>query len=283
MVDVDGQATTAQLTTAATSLFHEAGLGDPRREAIRLWRATGGGWPDRDDTAVPPDRAATYRSAARRRAAGEPFAYVVGSVGFRHLTLACDRRALIPRPETEGLVDVALSRVRHGSAVDVGTGTGAIALSLAHEGAFDRMVGVDISEDALQLARANGVASSLSVHWLRGDLTSGMANASIDLLVANPPYVSEPEYGELDASVKDHEPRLALVGGVDGLEQTRMLLLDGQRVLRPGGWLVLELDCRRATATAEYATAAGWQATTVMDDLFGRARYFAARQGSDHD
>lgn len=283
MVDVEGPVTTGQLTSAATALLREAGLSDPRREAIRLWRATGGGWLDPDDAAVPPDRAARYRSAAGRRAAGEPFAYVVGSIGFRHLVLACDRRALIPRPETEGLVEVALSRGRQGSAVDVGTGTGAIALSLAHEGAFDRVVGVDISDDALRLARANGIASSSSVDWLRGDLVAGMANASIDLLVANPPYVSEPEYGELDASVKDHEPRLALVGGEDGLDQTRMLLHDGRRVLRPEGWLVLELDCRRAAATAELAAAAGWQAIIVLDDLFGRARYLAARQESNHD
>ncbi len=281
MVDVEPPTTAVSLIRTATALLHDGSVADPRREAVRLWQAVGGGWPDLDSAAIAPDLAASYLAAAHRRAAGEPFAYVVGSTGFRHLTLRCDRRALIPRPETEGLIDAALSCVRSGSAVDVGTGTGAIALSLAHEGEFDRIVGIDLSADALRLARTNGTGSS--VVWVQGDLVAAVASDSVELIVANPPYVSEAEYRELDGSVKDHEPRLALLGGTDGLDPTRRLLRDGRRVLRAGGWLVLELDCRRARVTAELAVAAGWQAVTVTDDLFGRARYLAARRGSNHD
>ena len=112
-----------------------------------------------------------------------------------------------------------------------------------------------------------------------GDLLAPIAEP-LDLLVSNPPYLTEAEYATLDASVRDHEPRLALPSGEDGLDAIRRLLDDGRAVVREGGWIALELDCRRAAATAALAEGFGWREVLVQDDLFGRARYLLARRGS---
>ncbi|MES2123268.1 MAG: peptide chain release factor N(5)-glutamine methyltransferase [Gemmatimonadota bacterium] len=272
------------LLESATELLAAAGVQEPRRTAIRLWSDLG-----RSSTAatilsrgdpVSSDRAVAFLAASGRVASGEPLAYVTGWTGFRRLILATDRRALIPRPETEGIIELALGRVRHGTAADVGTGTGALALALADEGAFDRVIGTDLSPEALELARANGAQLGLAVEWLAGDLLAPLAGETVDLLVSNPPYLTEQEYHELDRSVRDFEPRLALPSGPDGLEATTRLLDEGRAVVRPDGWMVLELDCRRAHASAALAERFGWRDVTLRDDLYGRARYLLARQGA---
>lgn len=281
---VDVEPTIGALIAAATDEFRRAGLADPRREALRLW----------SDLSHSPaaqamlnasqpaggELAAAYSEATRRRAAGEPLAYVTGWIGFRHLTLRCDRRALIPRPETEGLVEAALARVRRGVAADVGTGTGAIALALRDEGEFDEVIGIDVSPDALALARSNAVETGRQVIWLAGDLLAPLAGRTVDLLVSNPPYLTQAEHDSLDPSVRDYEPVMALVGGDDGQLFVRRLLRDGLALVRHHGWIALEVDCRRAADTARIASDAGWHEVTVLDDLFGRARYLLARQGS---
>jgi len=267
------------LTREATSMLQAAGIPDARREASRLWR----------DLLAPIDRtprqgggtlSARYLACARRRAMGEPLAYVTGWTGFRHLVLATDRRALIPRPETEGLVPLAMHKVPAGSVVDIGTGTGAIALSLAHEGRYDRVIGVDCSLAALDLARENVVRSGLDVRLVAGDLTEPLGDAMVDLLVTNPPYLAAEEMDALDSSVRDWEPAAALAGGRDGLEPYRRLFADAPRVLRPGGWIALEIDARRPEETAALAVGTGWHDVTIHDDLFGRARYLLARRES---
>ncbi|HEX5632482.1 MAG TPA: HemK family protein methyltransferase, partial [Gemmatimonadales bacterium] len=198
--------------------------------------------------------------------------------GFRRLDLRSDRRALIPRPETEGLVDLALARVREGVAADVGTGTGCLALSLRQEGGFHEVIGVDVSAEALALAALNAALTGLAVRWVEGDLCGPLADHSVDLLVSNPPYLTRAEYEALDGAVRAWEPALALASGEDGLDATRRLLDDGRRVVRAGGWLALELDCTRAGAAAGLARAAGWQDVRVELDLFGRERYLLARR-----
>lgn len=271
------------LLESAGQLLAAAGHPESRREAVRLWSDLGRTHPAASalgrGEAVDCDRAMQYLAAVGRLAAGEPLAYVTGWTGFRHLTLSTDARALIPRPETEGLVEAALARVRQGIAADIGTGSGAIALSLAHEGDFAEVIGIDLSTDVLALARANGEQLGLRVDWRQGDLLAPLAGTTVDLLISNPPYLTEQEYTELDPSVRDYEPKLALPSGTDGLAATRRLLQEGRALVNAGGWIALEVDCRRADETAALAAVFGWSDAIVLDDLFGRARYVLARQG----
>lgn len=272
------------LLESAGQMLEAAGLPESRREALRIWsdleRSTAASAILGRGEPVDAARATRFLSAVGRRAAGEPIAYVTGWTGFRRLILATDARALIPRPETEGLIDLALAKVATGLAADIGTGTGALALALAQEGRFTTVIGIDLSPDALALARENGLRLGLPVTWCDGDLVAPLDGMEVDLLVSNPPYLTEAEYAALEPAVRDFEPRLALPSGEDGLEATRRLLDEGRRAVRVGGWIALELDCRRAEASAELARAFGWTEVTVHDDLFGRARYLLARRES---
>jgi release factor glutamine methyltransferase len=259
-----------------------AGIAEPRREARRLWADLQGHsradlLPLRDDPVDQPLRA-RYEAAVLRLAAGEPIQYVTGIAGFRRLTLGSDRRALIPRPETEGLVELVLARVSHGRIADIGTGSGCIALSLADEGEFDRVVGVDRSPEALALARENRDQLGLPVEFVEGDLCEPLRGELWDALVSNPPYLTSGEYQGLGRSVRDWEPEGALSDGPDGLATTRRLVVQARDVVRAGGLLGLEVDCSRAPAVAGLATEAGWVDVNVYEDLFGRARYVLARR-----
>ena len=280
----DVAATVAALVTDAARRLREAPVPEPRREALRLWAGvTKGDAADavlRGEQLVDSATEARYELAVTRRSAGEPLAHVTGIVGFRRLDLISDARALIPRPETEGLVDQLLERVRTGRVVDVGTGSGCLALSLRQEGSFQDVVAVDRSSDALALAKLNCEFTGLGANLVQGDLCEPLNERSFDALVSNPPYLTEAEYRDLDASVGSWEPELALVSGADGMSATKRLLDDGRRVLSRGGWLALEVDCTRAAATAAQATALGWQDVSVHVDLFGRERYLLARRSN---
>jgi len=260
----------------------QAGIPDAAREALRLWADLTQEQPARalldGGRQVDPTLAAGFMEWVGRRAEGEPLAYVTGWTGFRRLELRIDRRALIPRPETEGLVDLVLERVPRGRVADVGTGSGCIALSLATEGTYELVLGLDRSQPALALAHDNRRLTGAPVALLRGDLLAGLAAESLDAVVSNPPYISEREYTELDPSVTRWEPRAALVSGPDGLDATVRLLDEARRVVRPRGWLALELDIGRAAAAAALARGLGWGAVEVRVDLFGRERYLLARR-----
>jgi release factor glutamine methyltransferase len=140
------------------------------------------------------------------------------------------------------------------------------------------VLGVDLSANALDVAAGNVRRTGLPVGLVRGDLTASLATGSVDVLVANPPYIAPQEYRALDASVLDWEPREALESGAEGLEATERLLDDGRRVVVPGGWIALELDASRALATASVASANGWQHVMIHHDLFGRERYLLAQR-----
>jgi release factor glutamine methyltransferase len=274
-----------------STLIHEgterlarAAIPEPRRQAVRIWAELNplahGGSLLVGSFEVEPAAAATFQSAIERRASGEPLPYVTGSSGFRHLTLRCDSRALIPRPETEGLVDLLLQRVRVGRVADVGTGTGCIALSLAQEGGFSQVIAIDHSWQALALAEENRELAGVDIELLRGNLCAPLASGAVDALISNPPYLTADEYACLDPSVRDWEPELALLSGPDGLESTAQLLDQGRRVLRPSGWLAVEIDCTRAEASAQLATSLGWENVKIHVDLFGRERYLLARRSN---
>jgi release factor glutamine methyltransferase len=265
--------------------LRSSGLPEPRREALRIWSELNGtAVPETlladDDTGTEPERAARFLAAIGRRASGEPLPYVTGQAGFRHLTLLSDRRALIPRPETEGLVELLLRRVRAGVVADVGTGSGCIAFSLALEAEFESILGIDCSVDALALARLNHnlLEAPPTVHFVRGDLGTCLGSESLDALISNPPYLTLEEYERLDPAVREWEPAVALRSGGDGLAATTRLLDDGRRALRPGGWLALEVDCTRASAAARLASSLGWRDVSLHLDLFGRERYLLARR-----
>lgn len=284
---------------AAVEPLARAGVRDPRREARTLWAAVTGGtmnpgdvWLHRD-RAPAPDVVGRFSEAVARRAGGIPFAYAVGRVGFRTLDLHIDSRALIPRPETEGLVELVLDWTRHGPratgnvqrggvgggvVADIGTGCGCIALSLAVEGAFDRVVAVERSPDAAQLARENVELARppVPVEVREGDLLAPLVGERLRAIVSNPPYLTEAEYAGLDPDVRLFEPRAALVGGRDGLAVTRALLAGGRALLRPDGLIALEIDERRAAETAKLARAHGWSHVVVHEDLFGRPRFLLA-------
>lgn len=262
--------------------LRQAGIPGPRRVALRIWvelnRAGAAEALVLEELEVSPALTAHFQHAIDRRASGEPLAHVTGWAGFRHLNLRSDRRALIPRPETEGLVELLLQRVRSGRVADIGTGSGCIALSLALEGGFSEVVAVDRSDEALALARQNRELVGARVGLVQGDLCGPLRSGAFDALVSNPPYLTLAEYCALEGSVRDWEPSLALVSGPDGLDATARLLEEGRRVLRPGGWLALEVDCSRAALAAERATTLGWEDAAVHMDLFGRERYLLARR-----
>jgi release factor glutamine methyltransferase len=266
-----------------------AHIDEPRRQTLRIWaELTGSKLGEsqlRPESGVDSSTAARFHHAIERRAGGEPLCHVTGWAGFRHLSLRSDARALIPRPETESLVELLLQRVRSGIIADVGTGSGCIALSLATEGAFNRIVAVDCSSEALALARINAelVTGGCAIELVRADLCAPLRPGSFDALISNPPYLTVSEHAALDRSVRDWEPALALASGADGMEATARLLVEGRAALRPGGWLALEVDCSRAPVAARLASELGWQDVRIHMDLFSRERYLLARRSEVGD
>lgn len=248
-------------------------------EQPRFWPSANQG---RDVSA---DEEAAIRSAAERFAQGMPMQYAIGRAGFRHLSLQVDRRVLIPRPETELLVDLVIAAQRggKGTAVDVGTGSGAIALSLAAEAGFDEVIAIDLSPDALAVAEANLAAipedRRSRVRFLQGDLLAPIAGRKVEVVVSNPPYISPAEARELPALVHDWEPHLALFAEDDGMAAIRALVPQAAEVLVAGGLLALEVDARRADRAAEIVAADG-RFTEVEQrlDLTGRPRMVVARR-----
>ena len=273
-----------ELIQNAAQRLDRSGVGEPRREALRIWTDLNDGGPARlllePEWPVTPGMAGRFQKAIGRRTLGEPLAHVTGWTGFRRMSLVSDGRALVPRPETEGLVDLLLQRVRTGRVVDVGTGTGCIALSLSQEGAFTEIIGVDCSGGALALAGLNRLVVGAPVTLVLGDLCRPLRSGAFDALISNPPYLTVGEYSSLDASVRDWEPALALVSGEDGMAATARLLDEGRDVLRAGGWLALEVDCSRAAMAAKRASVFGWSDVSVHTDLFGRERYLLARRSN---
>jgi release factor glutamine methyltransferase len=212
-----------------------------------------------------------FQEAVRRRAVErEPVAYITGRRGFRHLELSVDRRALIPRPETELLVEVGLGLPEGARVLDVGTGSGAVALALKEERPDLEVTGSDVSERALALARENGERLGLEVAWLHSDLLEE-APDEYDAVLCNPPYVAEPERMALAPEILRHEPPGALFAGPDGLDTIRALLaqLAGRGRVR---LVALEVGAGQAEAVGELMRAAGFPAVRAERDLAGIER-----------
>jgi release factor glutamine methyltransferase len=272
--------TLGEVLRGATEYLAARGVENPRRDGeLLLARALGLA---RIDLYTQHDRPLTdaERSAARelvqRRGRREPLAYVLGDWDFRRLTLKTDRRALVPRPETEIVVERCLELLdgtESPRVVDVGTGTGAIALAIAQERPDARVHATDISPDALRLAADNAEANDVPVSFTEGDLLAGLAGP-FDLVVSNPPYVEAGELDSLDPEVRDWEPRGALVD--DG--QTGRLVREAREVL--AGWLVLEVHEARAQSVAQELERTGYSRVAVVNDLAGKERVVEAWWGT---
>ena len=281
-----GAQTVHDLHVELREQLHAAGIdlaSDEARDIIAAVHDAPRFWP----VMHPSDRVAAAvaeraRNAAALRARGAPFAYAVGRAAFRSLTLAVDERVLIPRQETEELIDAILALDLRGTAIDIGTGSGAIAIALAAEARFDRVIATDVSLDALAVAADNVARTSNSlratVELRHGSALEPVKAERADLLVSNPPYIAAPESRDLPRSVRDWEPPLALYSGNDGMGVTRSIIAGASDVLASGGVLALEVDCRRAQLVASAIAMTG--AFTDIDvrlDLSGRERFVLAR------
>lgn len=243
-------------------------------------------WPSANQAQPIPDAdRARLADAAERRRRGMPMQYAVRRAAFRHLSLEVDEGVLIPRPETEILVDIVLSAQRGGAGtvVDVGTGSGAIALALASEGKFDRVYGVDLSSDALTIATRNLARlpepARSRVTLLQGSLLAPVPAGPVEAVVSNPPYIAYPEAVELPAAVRDWEPPLALFADDEGMAVIAALLAPAAARLVPGGLLALEVDSRRAARAAALIREQGsFVHVETRPDLTGRERFVVARR-----
>jgi release factor glutamine methyltransferase len=232
------------------------------------------------------DERAALRPLLRRRGRREPLQYVVGRAAFRELDLAVDPRVLIPRPETEVLVQVVLDEVGEGrelQAVDVGTGSGCIALSLLREGPFERVVAIDASEEALQVAGANAAllegsaAGALELRCGAG-FEPLAVEERFDVVVSNPPYVAAGEEPALAPEIREWEPRLALYAGPTGMDVLEALVAGAPNHLRRGGLLALEVGHGQAKGVADRIEASGrYRSASLHRDLSGRTRIVTAR------
>jgi release factor glutamine methyltransferase len=239
--------------------------------------------------ALAPADAQAFEVQLARREAGEPVQYITGRAAFRDLDLAVDRRVLVPRPETELLVEAVLDHLRESfhdprapRILDLGTGSGCIALALAHEHSKAIVIATDASADALEVAQANATACGLASrvtfahgHWF--DAVS--PDERFDVVISNPPYISEVEAAELPADVREWEPHSALFSQDDGLADLREIVGEAPRRLRAGGLLALELAEMRARDVAAWLEGAhDWHSVELRADLAGRPRMLLARR-----
>ncbi|MFI5003765.1 MAG: peptide chain release factor N(5)-glutamine methyltransferase [Solirubrobacterales bacterium] len=273
----------------ALTAFTAAGLETPRLDAevllahvlgvdrAGLITASGGG-PHDGELRVEGAAVRAFQEAVRRRAVErEPVAYITGTRGFRRLEMSVDRRALIPRPETELLVESGLGLPQGARVLDVGTGSGAVALALKDERPDLQLTGSDVSEEALQLARENGERLGLAVEWLRSDLL-GEVPDEYDAVLCNPPYVAESERATLAPEILRHEPPGALFAGPDGLATIRALLaqLAARRGVR---FVALEGGAGQAEAVGDLMRAADFPIVRAERDLAGVERVVVAERG----
>ncbi len=281
--------TVGDLVEAGTAFLEKAGISEPRTKWEWLVTSRMGigrlDWRLMADQFLPACfEERVWQADLARLAAGEPPAYILGEATFRGLRLFCDRRALIPRPETEQLVgevlrDDRLWQLPHPVIADAGTGSGCIACALAKEQPRARLIALDQSRDALTLARTNMQRLGLSqrIELIASDWLAVLADHSLDAVVSNPPYVARTEWETLDPEVREFEPREALDGGEDGLEAIRRLAADARRCLKPDRSLWMEIGSNQAGAVRALLDGLEFSAVEIRADWSGRPRFVFAR------
>jgi len=277
----------ASLLAAAAPRLAAAGIDSPRLDAeVLLAHALGvgrSGLYARVHDVVPAAAAERFEALLARRVRREPVAYLTGVQEFWSLPFAVTPAVLIPRPETELLVELALAQVPSAAApvvLDVGTGSGCLAVAIAHERSGARITALDISRAALEVARRNAATHGVSqrVTWIASDLFDGLAaDARFDLIVSNPPYLAPTDAASPELA---SEPRAALYAGADGLDIIRRLIAAAPRRLRPGGQLLIEIAQAQSDAVLELARSAGFAAVQVVPDLAGIPRALVAQRGA---
>lgn len=230
------------------------------------------------------------REAVRRRGQREPLQYITGSVSFCGLELSVNKNVLIPRPETELLAErawkflVALSPNNPSRAMDLGTGSGCLAIALAANAPRAIIDAVDLSADALNVARENAARHNVGerIQFHQGDGFAAMSrDTQFDLIVSNPPYIPAAEIETLEPEVRDHEPRMALDGGADGFDFYRRIAAQAGEFLRSGGRVMLELNDNRGEEVGKIFEQSGWQTEAVEPDYNKQQRIFIARRGAE--
>jgi release factor glutamine methyltransferase len=286
----EGVLTVAGALREASEALRDAGLAEPRREAASLLSHA----LSRDraflithsDESLTPEQLHSYRSLFGRRAAGEPFQYITGAQEFYGLDFEVNRNVLIPRPETELLVETALEllkETRSPLVCDVGTGSGCVAVSLLHARRDARAVALDVSPAALEVAARNAARNGVAerIHFLVSDcfdaLDVGHAGERFDLVASNPPYIAEADVAGLQREVREHEPRAALTPGGDGLSVVRRLVAESPHALRPGGHLLIEIGFDQHERVASLIDPAVWTLLGIHRDLQGIPRTVALR------
>lgn len=295
--------TIGSLLRWTTRYFQDKGVSEPRASAeVLLAHVLNLGRLDlylRHDQPLAPEELARYKALIRRRRQGEPVAYLTGHKEFWSLDFLVTPAVLIPRPETEVLVEAVLevfrkrqapalapeapfSNSRKTLALEVGVGSGAVVVALARELPELIWVAVDLSEAALRVARENARRHQVTarVHFYRGDLLSGLKPApGFVLLVANLPYVSQKEWEALPREIRDYEPREALLAGEDGLDLLRPLVREAHQYLLPGGWLALEVGAGQDKAVRDLLADTGnYQEIKTIPDYQGLPRVIRARR-----
>jgi release factor glutamine methyltransferase len=282
--------------TLACRHLEKKGIASPRLDAELLLAATLGlsrlELYTKHDRPLDRREVDRFRDLVRRRAGREPVAYITGKREFWSMEFSVDRRVLIPRPETELLVEVTLERLRNGSGpaspdslrlLEIGTGSGAVAVVLATKLPGATVLATDASAAALEVAPANARAHGVTerIRFAHGDafapIAEGAQRERFHAIVSNPPYCGEGEIAAMEPEVREWEPRSALVSGHDGMDVTRRLVEGAPEFLEPGGWLVLEMGTQ-ASATRELFSQDGWQEVATFSDLAGHPRVIAARR-----
>lgn len=271
----------------ATDFLARKGLEKPRMEAEYLF-AAGLGVKRLDlylqferllnDAEVEKLRAMTVRRGNR-----EPLQHITGSVSFRDLSLKSDKRALVPRPETEEIIDLALALFPADQAVrvlDLGTGSGAIALAIAAERPLWKIDALDKSSDALALAQENAQHAQLEgrVNFAQSDWFAAVTD-QYDLIISNPPYLTESEVATAEPEVKDFDPHSALIAPENGLADLKIILTHAPKFLREGGWVICETGIDQHSALAEISKQSGYKEYEGVNDLSGRPRFWKAQKG----
>lgn len=272
--------TVREVLQLSSSYFEERGIDRPRRLAeellahiLRLKRI------DlylQSDLPLEEEELALLRCLLRRKAQGEPLEYITGEISFYGCRIKVDQRALIPRPETEILVDLLSQRLQGSKLWDLCTGSGCIGIALKKKFPHLEVFLSDLSEEALSLAQENAELNQVGVEICRGDLFVPFAGRTTDCIISNPPYIGAEEFSALDSSVRNYEPTIALLAGRRGTEFYERLSKEAPAFLNPGGQICLEIGWNQGCEVSSFFSKAPWKQTELLPDWAGKDRFFFA-------